>query len=437
MNNSKVLYWSFVIALGGFLFGFDTAVISGAEQSIQSLWKLDDFTHGLVIAIALYGTVIGAMFGGIPSNIWGRKTTLFWIGILYSVSAIGSALAVDPISFMIFRFIGGLGVGASSVAAPLYIAEISPSESRGRLVALFQFNIVFGILIAFLSNYLLESAGLNWRWMIGLEAFPAIAFTLMVLSVPNSPRWLIVKKNNVERAKLVLAQINPNNVEEEVSAILKAKEHEAKGTEKFFSKRYSKPIMLVIAIAFFNQVSGINAIIYYAPRIFEMTGLGASTALLSTSGIGIVNLVFTLIGMFLIDKLGRKILMIIGSFGLIGTLGLVANAFWTDEFTGVPIMLFVYIAFFAMSQGAVIWVFIGEVFPNNIRAYGQSLGSFTHWILAAIVANTFPMAVSAFSAGGIFMFFSVMMVLQLIFAWKIMPETKGLTLENIEEELVD
>ncbi len=441
MKFNKVFFWSIVVALGGFLFGFDTAVISGAERDIQDLWGLSAYQHGLTISIALFGTVIGALFGGIPSDKIGRKNTLIWIGVFYLISAIGSAWATDWYVFMAFRFLGGLGVGASSVAAPLYISEISPADSRGKLVALFQFNIVFGILISFLSNYLLEGiSDDDWRWMLGVEAIPAVAFLAALTFVPESPRWLILKRGMVEEARTILQLANGgSNVDHIIDDIKRSKQEaiDEKVKTPFFSKRYSTPIMLAVTFAIFNQVSGINAIIYYAPRIFEMTGLGKSSALLSSAGIGLVNLIFTMLALYYIDRFGRRKLMLIGSFGLIITLALVANAFYTEAFTGysVPIYLFIYIAFFAFSQGAVIWVFISEIFPNKVRAYGQSLGSFTHWIMAALVAFIFPYVIETLGAGNTFLFFSGMMVLQLLFVWKIMPETKGTSLEQIEKKV--
>ena len=436
MKNRKVLFWSVTVALGGFLFGFDTAVISGAEQSIQKVWQLNVFQHGLTVSIALIGTVIGALFGGYPSDKIGRKNTLFWIGILYLVSALGSALAPDWYSFLFFRFIGGLGVGASSVAAPMYISEVAPAENRGKMVAMFQFNIVLGILVAYLSNYLLQSGGeMSWRWTLGVEAVPAAVFVGLILLVPQSPRWLVVKKGALEEARFVLDQINPTNAEEELRNIiaLNNKEQARTTASRLFSKDHGFPVMLAIVFALFNQLSGINAIIYYAPRIFEMTGLGKGSALLSSAGIGLVNLIFTMVGLSLIDKAGRRILMLVGSVGLILTLGTVSWAFYTENFNGilVPLSLFAYIAFFAFSQGAVIWVFISEIFPNSVRANGQALGSFTHWIMAAIIAFAFPWFTSTLGGGNTFMIFAVMMVLQLLFVWKIMPETKGVSLEKI------
>lgn len=437
MKGKSYLFLSAIVAaLGGFLFGFDTAVISGAEQAIQGIWSLTDFEHGMAVAIALYGTVLGAMTGGFPADKYGRKKTLFWVGILYFVSALGSALAPEVNSFMIFRFIGGVGVGIASVAAPMYISEIAPAKFRGRLVALFQFNIVLGIVVAYMSNYLLSGIGENaWRWMMGVEAAPALIYTVMVLFVPRSPRWLVVKRNALEEARNVLSKIDVASMKSEMLAIQNSISSDAIGEKvSFFSKKYKYPIMLAVLFAFFNQMAGINAIIYYSPRIFEMTGLGSDSALLSSAGIGVVNLVFTMIGITLIDRSGRKKLMLIGSLGLMISLSLVAYSFYQESFSIVPIYLFVYIAFFALSQGAVIWVFISEIFPNRVRAHGQSLGSFTHWLMAAIVANIFPYFTNNFGGGPVFLFFSIMMVLQLLFVLKIMPETKGKSLEEIEKE---
>ena len=414
------------VALGGFLFGFDTAVISGAEQAIQKVWDLNSFQHGLTISVALIGTVFGALFGGIPSDRIGRKKTLFLIAVLYLVSALGSALSTDWYLFMVFRFLGGLGVGASSVAAPMYISEISPANKRGRLVAMFQFNVVFGIVVAYISNYFIAGTGPNsWRLMLGVEAIPAILFMFLVLKIPRSPRWLILKRNLVDEARAVLVLINPDNVEETIKNIEQSRHATNKDQHLFKSRIYRLPIVLAVLIAFFNQVSGINAIIYYAPRIFEMTGLGESSAL------------FTLLAMRFIDKFGRRTLMLIGSIGLIITLGLVSRAFYTESFGGmaVPILLFIYIAFFAFSQGAVIWVFISEVFPNEVRAGGQALGSFTHWFMAALIAFSFPAISEKLGGGTTFLIFAIMMVLQLLFVLRLMPETKGKSLEMIQGEI--
>ncbi|CAN0581476.1 unnamed protein product, partial [Ectocarpus sp. 12 AP-2014] len=374
MNSNKLLIWSITVAFGGFLFGFDTAVISGAEQTIQKLWGLSNTMIGQTVAMALYGTVIGALFGGFPADILGRKKTLIWISILYFISAVGSALAPEVYSLMFFRFIGGLGVGASSVVAPMYISEIAPAHKRGQLTALFQFNIVVGILIAYLSNYFIGGASDgNWRWMLGIEGFPALAFIIMILFVPRSPRWLIVKRGLEEEAKRVLDIIDPSTSDQQLKAILEHKDSTTKvGFKEFFSGKFNLPIILAFLIAFFNQLSGINAIIYYSPRIFADTGMAESSALLSSVGVGVVNLVATLLGMFLIDKMGRKFLMYICSFGYIITLGLISAAFYTGIGQGtflIPALIFMFIASHAVGQGAVIWVFISEIFPNSVRSY--------------------------------------------------------------------
>lgn len=433
----NVFVWSLVIALGGFLFGFDTAVISGAEKSIQLYWGLNAFQHGLTVSIALIGTVIGSLLGSIPSDSLGRKKTLFFIAVLYLISSLGTATATSWYVFLVFRLIGGLGVGASSVTAPIYISEISPSERRGRLVALFQFNIVFGIVVSYLSNYIIGQlgGGHSWRLMLGIQAVPSAIFFVLLKFIPESPRWLILKKGMIEEARKILQIINPATSDSIVATIEKAAKEENETVEKvsLFNKKYRTPVMLAILFAFFNQVSGINAIIYYAPRIFEMTGLGASSSLLSTVGIGVVNFSFTLLAMRFIDKIGRRTLMLIGSVGLILTLALVANAFYSQHFSrwGVTAYLLIYIAFFAFSQGAVIWVFISEIFPNQIRAQGQTLGSTTHWVMAAIIAFSFPYLSEKAGGGNTFLFFSVMMCIQLLFVWKLMPETKGTSLEDV------
>ena len=438
MIQRKVLFWSIVTALGGFLFGFDTAVISGAEKAIQQLWHLSAVEHGFTISIALFGTVLGAMFGGIPSDKLGRRQTLRWIAVLYLVSAVGAALAPTWVPFLVFRFLGGLGVGASSVTAPLYISEISPARSRGKLVGLFQFNIVFGILVAYLSNYLLANVGEHsWRLMLGVQAVPAVAFLLFLFRVPESPRWLLLHGRLAE-GREVLRIINPDTVDADVDAILTAQSRAGQQSESLWASQYRTPVLLAVAFAFFNQVSGINAIIYYAPRIFEMTGLGQGAALLSSAGIGLVNFCFTLLGVNVIDRFGRRKLMLVGSLGLIATLGLVARAFYGGQFNGytVPVLLFVYIGFFAFSQGAVIWVFISEIFPNAVRAKGQALGSSTHWVMATVIAFTFPWFAEHLGGGHTFAFFCAMMVLQLVFVLRFMPETKGTELEQVEKTLV-
>jgi MFS transporter, SP family, arabinose:H+ symporter len=438
--NARILIWSITSALAGFLFGFDTVVISGAEQTIQSLWQLGDGLHGIAMASALYGTVLGALLGGLPTDWFGRRPTLRSIGVLYLVSAIWSALAPDVHSFLAARFLGGLGVGISTVAAPLYIAEIAPAQYRGRLAGLFQFNIVFGILIAFLSNALLGGVGEHaWRWMLGVEAVPALIFTLLCLGIPESPRWLIGRKGNREAGIAVLKLIRPDSTRSDLEA--RADEILAASSERvmaprFWTRQLRPPILLAFLIAFFNQLSGVNAILYFAPRIFEMTGLAAQAALLQSVGIGITNLVFTLVGLWLIDRLGRRTLLYIGSVGYITSLGLVAWAFFTETFVIVPICIFAFIAAHAVGQGAVIWVFIAEIFPNRHRAEGQALGSFTHWFFAALLTTLFPKVVSLFAPGYVFLFFCGMMILQLLWVALMVPETKGITLEQMQRQLV-
>jgi len=442
--NKKLIFWSVVVALGGLLFGMDVAVISGAEQEIQKLWNLSDVLHGQALASALYGTIIGALFGGIPAEKYGRKKILLWIGALFLISSIGSALAPEVVSFMAFRFLGGLGVGASSVVAPLFISEIAPAKNRGRLVATFQFNIVFGILLAYFSNYLLSGIGDDaWRWMLGILTLPALAFVALLFFVPESPRWLMVHKNDYKQARAILEVSDPEGVDEAIKAIQQSIDEDRKkaSLSTFFSKRFTVPIILAILVAFFNQMSGINAIIYFAPRVFELAGLGKSAAFLQSAGIGLVNLVFTMFGLYLIDKLGRKKLMLIGSIGYILSLGAVAAAFYFQWLGGmvVPVLLFFFIAAHAIGQGAVIWVFISEIFPNQVRSYGQSLGSSVHWIMAAIVTSAFPFFANNPSIGPakIFLFFMGMMVLQLLWVVFKMPETKGVSLEKMESKLVN
>lgn len=434
----KILIWSITAALAGFLFGFDTVVISGADKKLQALWDSSDVFHGVVvIGMALWGTVIGALLGGIPTNRIGRKKTLVWIGIFYTVSALGSAFANDPITFAAFRFIGGLGVGASTIAAPAYISEIAPAKDRGKLVGLYQFNIVFGILIAFFSNYLLNGIGENaWRWMVGVEAIPAVLYTVFAFSLPKSPRWLLTKFRNSE-AKTVLQIINPDLDPEKLMMEIKNEMENTVPHENIFIKKYRFPLILAFCIAFFNQLSGINAFLYYAPRIMTEAGLAESSALLSSIGIGVTNMLFTLLGIYLIDRVGRKQLMYAGSIGYILSLSLVACAFFLN-WTGMamPIFLFMFIAAHAIGQGTVIWVFISEIFPNHLRGSGQSFGSSVHWILAAVVPSLIPVLFATIGPGIVFAFFAFMMVLQLLFVAFVMPETKGISLEELSKILI-
>jgi sugar porter (SP) family MFS transporter len=433
----KIFRWSVTVALAGFLFGFDTAVISGADQPIQKLWQLDDLFHGtFIMSMALWGTVVGALFGGIPCNLWGRKKTLIWIGVLYLISALGSALAPDPYTFSFMRFIGGLGVGASSVAAPIYISEIAPREKRGRLVVLYQFMLVLGIFVAYASNYLIGDSGPNaWRFMLGAEAVPATLYLIMIFTVSESPRWLVVYRHDQDTARNLLLELNPGRDPDE---LLREIQQSETGTSKssLWTSRYKTVIMLAFAVAFFNQLSGINFVIYYAPRILEATGAGASAALFTTAGIGLINIIFNMVGMYLIDRSGRKTLLIIGSVGYILSLAFVSRAFFTETFTGVPILLILFVAAHAIGQGAIIWVYISEIFPNQLRASGQAFGCSVHWVLAAVITLLMPYVLNAFSGGPIFAFFAGMMVLQLLFAVFIMPETKGISLEDLQKKLV-
>ncbi len=439
IKTKSILFSAIAASLAGFLFGFDTIVISGADQPIQELWEMSDLFHGtFIMSMALWGTVIGALFGGIPCDRFGRRKTLFWIGILYLLSAVGSGLAPDPYIFSFSRFIGGLGVGASSVAAPIYISEITPANNRGKLVALYQFNIVFGILVAYLSNYWIGAtvAEQAWRWMLGVEAIPAAIYCFFVLGVPESPRWLTIKKKDISTAREILQQLNPRENIEKMITEIKTSVSSDPAASKFFSHRFRFPIILAFLVAFFNQWSGINFVLYYAPRIFEQAGIAASEVLGASVPLGVVNLIFTLIGMYLIDKAGRKMLMYIGSVGYITSLAGVAWAFYTGaEGTIVVAFVSAFIASHAIGQGAVIWVFISEIFPNAVRDYGMSLGSGTHWVFAALITLLTPTVLSIFSGTQIFGFFSFMMVLQLLFVWKVMPETKNISLEEMEVKL--
>ena len=435
---NKLTKWSLTAALAGFLFGFDTVVISGADQKLQELWNSTDIFHGsVVMAMALWGTVVGAIFGGIPTRKIGRKKTLLWIGIFYTLSAIGSALANDPFTFAAFRFLGGVGVGISGIAAPAYISEIAPAKNRGKLVGLYQFNLVTGILVAFLSNYLLSGLGENdWRYMMGIEAFPAILYTFLVLSIPKSPRWLYLNNQVEEAEKVIRDAYSKKDADELITEIIQDKELNVI-TESIFQKKYSFILMLAFLIAAFNQFSGINAFLYYAPRIFEAGGIGQSAALLNSVGIGLTNVIFTYIGISLIDKLGRRSLMYIGSIGYIISLTLISLSFILD-WGGIllPIFLFLFIASHAIGQGAIIWVYISEIFPNHIRSYGQSFGVSTHWVLAAIIPSLIPFLFSWIGPGIVFGFFAFMMVLQLLFTHFIMPETKGVSLEDLSKKLI-
>ena len=448
MNKNKLFSWSIVAALAGFIFGFDTVVISGANQPIKELWHTSPLFHGFfIMSMALWGTVVGAIFGGIPTEKYGRKKVLFWIGILFAVSAFGSAFAQDPYTFSAFRFIGGVGIGVSSVVAPTYISEISTSSIRGRLTAMYQFNIVFGILIAFLSNYFLKDVGgaNDWRWMLGVLAIPSVIYTVMVMSIPESPRWLITKKNDQAAAGKILTQMGVEDTDAEITSIIASNKHsETTGVKSsFLDKKYRKVVCLAFMVAFFNQLSGINFILYYAPEILENAGLAAKESLLNSIAIGGTNLIFTFVGLYLIDRLGRKTLLIIGSFGYILSLSLVAWSFYSHAGAGfLLVSLMIFIAAHAIGQGAVIWVFISEIFPNKIRAMGQSFGASVHWVFAAIITLITPVfldrndGILKDKPWIIFAFFAGMMVLQLVWVLTKVPETKGVSLEELEKKLI-
>jgi sugar porter (SP) family MFS transporter len=437
--NKNVFTWSVIVALGGFLFGFDTAVISGVEQHIQQLFQLSSFVHGFTISSALIGTVTGALISGRPADRYGRKPILFVIASLYVLTAIGSALAGNVTTFIIFRFLGGIGVGASSVVAPMYIAEISPAGIRGRMTAMFQFNVISGILIAYVSNFLLREAGTEaWRWMLGVAGIPAFLFFVLLFLIPESPRFLI-RIGKITDARAILQKIEIASVDEEIEEIKQSVTRSAVKKQTLFSGLYIKPISVAFLVAMFNQFSGINAILYYAPRIFELSGLTNSDSMFQSILIGATNGIFTILGLTLIDRAGRKKLLIVGSLGMSVCLGLVARTFYTQDFSGFGLLIYllIYIMFFAFSTGAVIWVLIAEIFPNSIRGKGQSFGSFTHWFFAALITFLFPVIekMSQLGVGHAFMFFSVMMVIQVIVVWKYFPETKGRTLEDLGEDL--
>jgi sugar porter (SP) family MFS transporter len=427
---------SLIAALGGFLFGFETAVISGAEKIVQQLWSLTSFWQGFTVASSLIGTVLGSLIAGRPAQKYGRKKTLNIIALLYLVSAIGCAVTYTWGLFVFFRFIGGVAVGASSVVGPMYISEISPARMRGRLAASFQLMIVTGIFIAYLTNFLFVDFGDSaWRWMLGIMVVPALVFAILLRLVPESPRWLVLNNRN-EEARRVFERTG------EASAINIIREEHALSKngikERLFNGKYSKPIMYAVILAMFNQLSGINAILYYAPRIFEMAGFGHEEAYLQPVYVGGANLLFTLLAMTVIDKFGRKKLLLTGCVGMVIFLALTANAFASGEASkAVLFYLIGFIAFFAFSQGAVIWVFISEIFPNSVRSQGGSLGSFTHWIMAAIISWTFPVIVEGIPNGGVysFVFYSIMMFISFIFIWRVMPETKGRSLEEIQKDL--
>jgi len=447
-SSGYVIRIALTAALAGFIFGFDTVVISGANLPIKALWHTSPWFHGFfIMSMALWGTVIGAIFGGIPTEKWGRKKVLIWIGVLFSLSAVGTAFAPEPYSFSFFRFLGGLGIGVSSVAAPTYISEISTPANRGKLVALYQFNIVFGILIAFLSNYFLKGVGgeNDWRFMLGALAVPSLLYSALVIGVPESPRWLISKRQDRTSAKRILTRLGIADAESEVASIVANDAHEkAKGAgTNLLEPKYSRIMWIAFFVAFFNQWSGINFILYYAPEILERAGLAAKESLLNSIAIGGTNLLFTFVGLYLIDKLGRKTLLVIGSFGYILSLAAVAWCFAAHAGPGLLLaFLLLFIASHAIGQGAVIWVLISEIFPNNIRALGQSFGASVHWVFAALITLITPIfldrdnGIFKSNPWPIFGFFAFMMGLQLVWVLTKVPETKGVSLEELEKQLV-
>ena len=436
MNNKKIFFWSISVALSGFLFGFDTVVISGANLPIRELWNTSPLFHGVfIMSMALWGTVIGALLGSYPCDKLGRKKTLVVIGLLFLFSAVGSALAWDPYSFSFFRFIGGLGVGASSVASPTYISEISNKENRGRLVALYQFNIVLGILIAYFSNYLLQGFGgdIDWRFILGIEAIPSIFFLLSIIKIPESPRWLILFANKDKKAKEILnIMYDGKGVDNKVLEIRKGFND---NNQSLFSKPFFTQLKLAFLISFFNQLSGINFVLYYAPQILESAGFGTSDSLMSSISIGFINLLFTLLGVRLIDSFGRKFLMYVGSFGYIISLISIGSCFLLELNSNILLtFILLFVASHAIGQGAVIWVFISEIFPNSVRAKGQSFGSGIHWVFAAIITAITPYVIDLLgnNPGLIFFFFGLMMIFQLIFVYRTMPETRKTSLEKMK-----
>jgi len=436
--NAYLLRSTIVAALGGLLFGFDTAVIAGTTRGLTEGYHLSQGSLGTTVASALLGTIFGAMLAGIPGDRFGRRDSLRWTALLYLVSAVGAAFAWSWFAFLFFRFIGGLGIGASSVLGPMYVAEISPARLRGRLVGFFQFNVVFGILLAYLSNYLVSLANLGpveWRWQLGIAAFPSALFFLMLFTIPRSPRWL-AEKGRVEEARIVLERTGEPQYEKALQDIVESiGQLKGQKNEPLFQRRYRLPIFLAISIGMFNQLAGINAILYYLNDIFAHAGFGKLSSGLQAVAVGATNLLFTMIGMAVIDKVGRKILLLIGAVGTAACLAGVAAIFATSQHQHVLLWLLIaYIAFFALSQGAVIWVYLSEVFPTLVRAKGQSLGAFTHWIMNALIAWTFP-TIAAISGAIPFVFFAMMMVLQFVVVLLLYPETKGVSLEEMQRRL--
>jgi sugar porter (SP) family MFS transporter len=447
MNKGKLFQSTVVAALAGFIFGFDMVVISGADKPIQALWQTTPWFHGFfIMSMALWGTVIGSIFAGAPTEKYGRKKVLIWLGVLFIASAIGSAIAQDPYTFSFFRLIGGIAIGVSSVVAPTYISEISNKNNRGKLVGMYQFNIVFGILIAYLSNYFLQGVGgsNDWRWMLAVLLIPSLIYTVMAVGLPESPRWLLSVMGDEATARKNLAAVGVENIDETIQEINEANAQEkALGSAQLFTKHHVKIISLAFFVAFFNQLSGINFLLYYAPRILEEAGFAKDNSLLSSISIGMMNLVFTFVGLWLIDRIGRKTLLIIGSFGYIISLSMVAYGFFMHSApTFMLVFLLLFIAAHAIGQGAVIWVLISEIFPTQIRAAGQAFGASIHWIFAALITLVTPVFLDSEygifkeNPWPIFAFFAGMMALQLVWILAKVPETKGVSLEELQKKLV-
>jgi sugar porter (SP) family MFS transporter len=437
--NAYLVKSTIVAALGGLLFGFDTAVISGTTSALTLAYHLSPALLGVTVASALWGTILGAMLAGFPGERFGRRDTLRGMAILYLISALGCAGAWNWSALVAFRFIGGLGIGGSSVLGPMYIAEISPARLRGRLVGFFQFNVVFGILLAYFSNYVIglrHFGAWEWRWELGVSGIPAALFFVMLFTIPRSPRWL-VKKGRTTEARAVLQMTGDENFEHDLEDIIQSiKVEESLAGERLFSRRYAFPIFLAVSIGMFNQLSGINAILYYLNDIFAHAGFSKVSGNLQAVAIGATNLIFTVIAMSVIDKIGRKTLLLVGSVGTALCLAGVSAIFLTARHENFLLWLLIgYIAFFAFSQGAVIWVYLSEVFPNTVRAKGQSLGSFSHWFMNALISGIFPL-MAASSGGYPFVFFAIMMVVQFLVVLLVYPETKGFTLEEMQKRVV-
>ena len=447
--SSLVIRSAIVAAVGGLIFGFDTAVISGANAALKVQFNLDDGGLGATVAIATVGTIIGALIGGRSADRFGRRKLLFFIGILYVLGALGTALAPSHLVLMIFRFVGGLGVGLSSVCAPIYTAEIAPAKVRGRLVGLVQFNIVLGILVAYLSNYIVaqivHDPQIAWRWMLGVMVVPSVLFLVFLVAVPETPRWLMAKGH--EEKAIAISRRLCNTVEESDEQIQEIRDQLASAgsqatLSQFFTRRYFKVIALAFFIAMFNQLSGINAILYYAPEVMKQAGADDNAALLMSVGVGLMNLIATMAALTVIDRIGRRSLMIVGSIGYLVSMGFLTAVmfmfqghFNSTSSTLVLVGLLVFIAAHAFGQGSVIWVFISEIFPTRVRGLGQSLGSLTHWVFAAITTYAFPPIIGAWGGGWAFSIFLVCMFGQLVWVLTKMPETKGIPLEEMEDKL--